>query len=89
MTEQRLSEGSYGRRIAVALVVIISMTLFVASSLYTHTGRGAANIELARLTYTQAVRVASETESTLTTRGETTATTGRPRRQDDDKAITL
>lgn len=75
MTEQRLSEGSYGRRIAVALVVIISMTLFVASSLYTHTGRGAANIELARLTYTQAVRVASETESTLTTRGETTATT--------------
>jgi len=75
MVDRRQSEGSYGRRIGISLVVIVLMTLVVASSLYTHTGRGAANIELARLAYTQTMRVVSGTEATLTSRGQTTAAT--------------
>jgi two-component system sensor histidine kinase CpxA len=72
---QRGRGGSYGQRIAGALVVLLAGTLLAASMLYSRTGRGAAEIELARLAYTQASRVAAETERTLSAQGTPTPST--------------
>ena len=67
--------SSFGQRIATGMVGVVALTLLIASSLYGRTGRGAADIELARLAYTQAVRVAGEAEASLTAQGVPTRVT--------------
>ncbi len=67
--------SSFGQRIATRMVGVVALTLLIASSLYGRTGREAADIELARLSYTQAVRVAGEAERSLTAQGVPTRVT--------------
>ncbi|MCO4768479.1 MAG: HAMP domain-containing histidine kinase [Deltaproteobacteria bacterium] len=81
---------SFGQRIAAGMVVAIAVTLLIASSLYTRTGRGAADVELARLAYTQAVRVSAELDRTLTAQGmPTPATQGYLHRASLDLDVSL
>lgn len=69
------SATSYGQRLALVLVAVLAITLLAASSLYSRTGRGAAGVEMARLAYSQAVRVAAEVERTLAPDGKPTQAT--------------
>ena len=63
------ADRSFGGQLAAALIVALALALLGASWLYGRSGRGAAEVEMARLVYTQANRVATEVERTLTAQG--------------------
>ena len=66
----RQTETSFGGRMAVALIAVLAVTLLLVATLYSWTGRGAAGVELAQLSYARTARLAAEVERTLTAQGQ-------------------
>lgn len=64
------AESSFSSRIAIGLIAVLAVTLLLVGSLYKRTGRGAAGVELALMSYSRTIRLATEVEKTLTASGQ-------------------
>jgi len=64
------SEASYSGRIAIGLIAVLGVALLFVGGIYKRTGRGAAGVELALMSYHRTVRLADELEKTMTESGQ-------------------
>ncbi len=62
-------EASFSSRIAIAMIAVLAVTLLLVAGLYKRTGRGAAGIELALMSYHRTALLASEVEKTMSEAG--------------------